>query len=172
MTGRDAQALERELVQSIIADQASGAPKADTDARVRRAERLAFERHVAEVYGYTLEDIDTGETVTPKNGVELYAALEKAPASEQVVLRDILGAIESHSRLSGSLRGKSLPPSASGLPGTEKHGAGGAPSADGKETLPSSTTPKSGASETATTSATQHSHSIGTPHFAAAPGAN
>lgn len=87
----------------------SSVPRSDNGddgvaGRVRHAEMSAIRKHVVAVENYSISI--NGDTYSPKNGEELAAAMDKAPASERAMVRDILGAIEDHSKLSAGALGK------------------------------------------------------------------
>lgn len=148
MTARDAGAIER----AIASGKVLGATDSEIAERVAAIEREFVRRQVVEVTGYAVIDETSGETVRPKNGEELLAAIDKAPASERFILRDIVAAIDSRSHLSEGYRGKSVAPSASGQAETQA-GSGVAESAAGAMTAKSQK--KNGvACETATMTAT------------------
>jgi hypothetical protein len=115
MTARDAAAIER----AIASGKVLGATDGEIAERVAAIEREFVVRQVVEVTGYSVTDEATGETLRPTNGEQLIAAVDRAPASERVVLRDIVAAIDSRSHLSEGYRGKSVAPSDSGQAATQ-----------------------------------------------------
>lgn len=161
MTGRDAQALERSLVKGMVAGEKTDAA---LYARIDAAEKSYVADHVIEVQGYAVTNVATGEVITPKTGAELYHAVTLGPATERQILRDIVAAIEQHSKLSEGLLGKSHLQSASGRPATQQPRSGAVRAADEE------TETTAGVSETVTTTLTQTLLGSGHPDSGAALG--
>lgn len=163
MSGRDAQALERSLVQNAIV----GSTEQDIENRVRAVQEGYILKHVLEVKGYSVTNVDTGIVFVPKTGADLVQAFTIGPASERVIMRDIVQAIERHSKLTEGLVGKSQQQSDSLGQKTMTRGDGAAHDAKGDQKATSSVQ-----SETVTKSPTQTLAGPGTQSFVVAPGPN